>query len=155
MGKALLNKVFRMKAERKKRLFDIAHLKGIINKQKIVNQEIQMKKISLKSIREQILGNNLVFDTPFGERHLLYADYTASGRTLESIEKKLLNIQKSYANTHTEDDYSGKYLTTLLHQAEEKIKKLVNAGDHGKIIATGWARTTSTMAAEATVRPAN
>ncbi|MCX6664739.1 MAG: aminotransferase class V-fold PLP-dependent enzyme [Euryarchaeota archaeon] len=92
---------------------------------------------SLDSIRKQIIGNDLVFDTPFGERHMLYADYTASGRGLRIIEDKIQNILYSYANTHTEDDYSGKYLTTLLHRAEARIKEIVNAGDGGKIIMTG------------------
>ncbi|MGB6339293.1 MAG: aminotransferase class V-fold PLP-dependent enzyme, partial [Candidatus Aminicenantaceae bacterium] len=61
----------------------------------------------------------------------------ASGRGFQNIEEKIWNIEKSYANTHTEDDYSGKYLTQLLHQAESKIKELVNAGPNGKIIMIG------------------
>lgn len=96
-----------------------------------------MNQYSLEAIRKQIVGNDLLFDTPFGERHLLYADYTASGRGFQKIEEKIWNIEKSYANTHTEDDYSGKYLTQLLHQAESKIKELVNAGSNGKIIMIG------------------
>lgn len=96
-----------------------------------------MIKYSLESIRKQIVGNDLLFKTPFGERHLLYADYTASGRGFQKIEEIIWNIEKSYANTHTEDDYSGKYLTRLLHQAESKIKECVNAGPDGKIIMIG------------------
>ncbi|MFW6136581.1 MAG: aminotransferase class V-fold PLP-dependent enzyme, partial [Candidatus Aminicenantaceae bacterium] len=91
----------------------------------------------MDNIRKQIIGGNILFDTPFGKRHLLYADYTASGRGLALIESKLINILKSYANTHTADDYSGKHTTELMHAAEEKIKSLVNAGPKGKIIATG------------------
>ncbi len=93
-----------------------------------------MNNYSLDIIRNEIIGNDLVFDTPFGKRHLLYVDYTASGRAVKSIENKIQNILNSYGNTHTEDDYSGKYLTQLLKQAEEKIKKIINAGDNGKII---------------------
>jgi len=96
-----------------------------------------MKNISVDYIKDQIIGNDSVFETPFGERNMFYADYTASGRNLKFIEEKLLNIEKSYANTHTSDDYSGKYLTELLHGAEKKIKELVNAGDGYKIISTG------------------
>ncbi|MGD2294709.1 MAG: aminotransferase class V-fold PLP-dependent enzyme [Candidatus Aminicenantes bacterium] len=96
-----------------------------------------MEKYDLESIRKNIIGNDLLFDTPFGKRHLLYVDYTASGRGLKFIEEKIHNIQKSYANTHTEDAYAGQYMTSLLHQAEVRIKKLVNAGKRGKIIATG------------------
>jgi selenocysteine lyase/cysteine desulfurase len=91
----------------------------------------------LESIREEILGRDMLIPTPFGDRHLLYADYTASGRGLRFIEDMLLNILKSYANTHTEDDYTGKFTTRLLHTAEEKIKRMVNAGPDGKIIPIG------------------
>jgi len=96
-----------------------------------------LNNYSLDIIRNEIIGNDLAFDTPFGKRHLLYVDYTASGRAVKSIENKIQNILNSYGNTHTEDDYSGKYLTQLLKQAEEKIKKIINAGDNGKIIMVG------------------
>ena len=96
-----------------------------------------MEKYDLDYIRSQVIGNDLVFDTPFGERNILYADYTASGRGVKFIEEKLQNILCSYANTHTEDDYSGKYLTQLFHDALETIKKHVNAGESGKIISGG------------------
>ena len=92
---------------------------------------------TLEAIRKQILGHDLVFDTPFGERHLLYVDFTASGRGLKFIENILWEILKSYANTHTEDDYSGKFTTRLLRAAEDKIKDMINAGPHGKIISLG------------------
>ena len=96
-----------------------------------------MKKISLDYIRKEIIGNYSIIETPYGERNLFYADYTASGRNLHFIEEKLINIEKSYANTHTTDDYTGKYLTNLLHQSEENIKQFVNAGKEYKIISTG------------------
>ncbi len=96
-----------------------------------------MKSYNLDTIRSQIIGRNLLHQTPFGERNLFYSDYTASGRGLAFIEAKMTNILKSYANTHTEDDYTGKYMTRLLHQAEAKIKEQVNAGEQGKIIAAG------------------
>jgi selenocysteine lyase/cysteine desulfurase len=104
-----------------------------------------MNQYSLEYIKSQIIGDNLLFDTPFGERHLFYADYTASGRGLKFIEEKIQNILKSYANTHTEDDYTGKYMTTLLHQAEEIIKKRVNAGDKDKIISIGSGTTAALL----------
>jgi selenocysteine lyase/cysteine desulfurase len=91
----------------------------------------------LDFVRKEVIGRDLAFETPFGLRNLFYADYTASGRGLAFIERRLFEIQKSYANTHTEDDYSGKRLTALLKQAEKKIKDFVNAGEGGKIIPVG------------------
>ncbi|MFH2129484.1 MAG: aminotransferase class V-fold PLP-dependent enzyme [bacterium] len=96
-----------------------------------------MKQYDLDYIREQIIGRNVVFKTPFGERNLFYSDYTASGRGLAFIEAKINNILKYYANTHTEDDFTGKTMTRWLHQAEARIKRLVNAGEQGIIISTG------------------
>ncbi len=96
-----------------------------------------MENHNLDYVRSQIIGNDLMFETPFGQRNILYADYTASGRGVRFIEEKIQNILCSYANTHTEDDYSGKYLTQLFHQAQEKIKDHVNAGPGGKVICVG------------------
>ncbi|MCJ7679867.1 MAG: hypothetical protein MUP70_03995, partial [Candidatus Aminicenantes bacterium] len=93
--------------------------------------------ITLDSLRKDIIGRDVLFETPFGLRNLFYADYTASGRGVYSIENTLLDILKSYANTHTEDDYTGKYLTGLLHQAEQHIKDLVHAGPDGKLFSIG------------------
>lgn len=100
-----------------------------------------MSKYSLDDIRSQIIGQNAVFKTPFGKRNIFYADYTASGRGLVFIEEKMIEILKSYANSHTEDDYTGVSVTRLLRQAEEKIKRLVNAGADDRIILTGTGAT--------------
>lgn len=97
-----------------------------------VNERIE----SLQWLRDDIIGRNMPFETPFGTRPLVYADYTASGRGLYSIENYIQRILQYYANTHTEDDFTGKTMTRLLHEAERIIKAAVNAGPKGKIIFT-------------------
>ncbi len=92
-------------------------------------------------LRHEIIGRNDIFKTPVGDRPLVYADYTASGRGLYFIENYLQNLLRYYANSHTDDDFTGKTMTNLLHESEERIKKLVNAGDTGKIIFTGTGAT--------------
>lgn len=91
---------------------------------------------NLDWLRNDIIGRNKMFKTPFGDKPLVYADYTASGRCVYSIENYMMHIMQYYANTHTEDDFTGKTMTDLLHEAEGIIKRLVNAGKHGKIIFT-------------------
>ena len=91
---------------------------------------------SLEWLRQDIIGRNILFKTPFGKKPLVYADFTASGRCLFSIENYMLHLMQYYANTHTEDDFTGKTMTEILHKAERIIKKIVNAGETGKVIFT-------------------
>ncbi|MCF6289266.1 MAG: aminotransferase class V-fold PLP-dependent enzyme [Proteobacteria bacterium] len=92
-------------------------------------------------LRQKIIGVDAPFCTPFGQRLMLYGDYTASGRTLSFIEKYLMKLQRHYANTHTEDDMTGRSMTNLLHSAEESIKNCINAGTDYKIINVGTGAT--------------
>ena len=96
-------------------------------------------------LRHEIIGRNDMFKTPVGERPLVYADYTASGRGLYFIENYLQDLLRYYANSHTDDDFTGKTMTCLLHEAEERIKKIVNAGATGKIVFTGTGATGAIM----------
>jgi len=92
-------------------------------------------------LRQQIVGVDSTFETPFGERLMSYCDYTASGRCLKFVESYLQSLQRIYANTHTEDDITGRSMSQLLHEAEDSIKKSVNAGPNGRIIACGTGAT--------------
>jgi selenocysteine lyase/cysteine desulfurase len=96
---------------------------------------------SFEFLREQIVGVDSTFATPFGERLMVYCDYTASGRCLLFVENYLQALQRTYANTHTEDDTTGRNMTQLLHEAENLIKTAVNAGPDGRIIASGTGAT--------------
>jgi len=98
-------------------------------------------RLTPEFLRQQIIGIDSSFKTPFGERLMVYCDYTASGRCLGFVEKYLQSLQRNYANTHTEDDITGRSMTRLLHQAESAIKKSVNAGPDGRIIAHGTGAT--------------
>jgi hypothetical protein len=42
-------------------------------------------------VRSQLVGGDAEFETPFGRRALLYADHTASGRSIRYIEDYILN----------------------------------------------------------------
>ncbi len=95
----------------------------------------------LEWLRSQIIGVDATIRTPYGDKPMLYADYTASGRALRFIEEYLCSLLPLYANSHTEDDLTGRVTTGWLHQAEERVKQLVNAGPDGRIIAFGTGAT--------------
>ncbi len=96
---------------------------------------------SFKVLRNELIGNDLRFNTPYGERLLTYADFTASARGLSFIERYLLELEKSYANTHTEDDMTGEVMTKILHKSLEIIKTHVKGGDSCYVIPAGTGAT--------------
>ncbi|MEO8225377.1 MAG: aminotransferase class V-fold PLP-dependent enzyme, partial [Gammaproteobacteria bacterium] len=100
-----------------------------------------MNPWSFEFLRSQVVGIDSSFETPFGRRMLLYCDYTASGRCVTFIERYVQCLQRNYANTHTEDDLTGRSMSRLLHAAEDTIKRAVNAGPNGRIIACGTGAT--------------
>lgn len=95
------------------------------------------KPLDFEFLRRELIGADAPIATPFGERLMMYADYTASGRCLCFVENYLRQIQRFYANSHTEDDISGRSMTQLLREAEASIKRSVNAGETGRIICVG------------------
>jgi selenocysteine lyase/cysteine desulfurase len=100
-----------------------------------------MTAFSFEYLRSQIVGIDSAFETPFGQRLMVYCDYTASGRCLLFVERYLQQLQRIYANTHTEDDLTGRSMSRLLHEGEATIKRAVNAGPHGRIVACGTGAT--------------
>jgi selenocysteine lyase/cysteine desulfurase len=94
-------------------------------------------RLDFATLRSQVIGADATVATPFGDRLMVYADYTASGRCLGLVERYIQNLQRIYANTHTEDDISGRSMTHLLEQAEAAIKQSVNAGPDDCIICVG------------------
>ncbi len=99
------------------------------------------RALDMSSLRDEIVGIDAAVPTPFGERLMVYCDYTASGRSLRFIERYLLRLQRHYANSHTEDDITGRSMTRVLHQAEQAVKDAVNAGPAGRIVSVGFGST--------------
>lgn len=92
--------------------------------------------------RKNIVGHNETLIGPYGEKKLIYADWTASGRLYRPIEERILNDMGGFvANTHTETSYTGKLMTQAYHEAKHIIKKHVNAGKNDVCIPTGTGMT--------------
>ncbi|MCK8142746.1 aminotransferase class V-fold PLP-dependent enzyme [Flavobacterium sp. I-SCBP12n] len=78
------------------------------------------------------------FESPYGEKEIIYADWTASGRLYHPIEHKLLHdIGPFVANTHTETSITGSVMTMAYHDARAIIKKHVNASEDDVLITEG------------------
>ena len=92
----------------------------------------------LARIRDNVIGERMAFTTPFGQRPLIYADYTASGRGLTFIEDAIRNqVLPWYANTHTETSATGRQTTAFREQARAAIRRSVNASDEHAVIFCG------------------
>ena len=92
--------------------------------------------------RRNILGIDQTFESPFGEKRIVYTDWTASGRLYKPIEEKMLHTFGPYvANTHTETAVTGTTMTHAYHQARDIIKTHVNAGEDDILITTGTGMT--------------
>lgn len=91
-----------------------------------------------KKFRELITGIDARFETPFGVKPLVYADWIASGRLYGPIERQLSEVIGPWVgNTHTETSETGTLMTLAYHHAHRLIKQHVNADAHDVIITAG------------------
>lgn len=90
------------------------------------------------SFRKNIIGIDACFDTAFGKKKMIYADWTASGRAYLPIEERMVKeIMPLLGNTHTETTVTGQSMTLAYGKAKQIIKKHVNAGYDDVLIFAG------------------
>ncbi len=93
---------------------------------------------AVAELRDGLIGENVILPGPFGEKRLVYADYTASGRALRQVEDYIAGeVLPYYANSHTEASFCGAYMTRLRAEARQVIAEATNAGSDYSVIFTG------------------
>jgi len=86
--------------------------------------------------RQNIVGIDAVYESPYGKQKLVYADWIASGRLYGPIEDKIKNDFGPFvANTHTETSEAGSRMTHAYLHSHHLIKKHVNTLPSDVIIA--------------------
>ena len=106
--------------------------------------EASSADVWLDKIRHGLIGKQQQIQTPFGLRNLCYADYTASGRSLDFIESSLQNsVMPFYANTHTEANATGQQTSAFREQARQQIRQAVNANDDDLVVFCGSGATSA------------
>ena len=89
-------------------------------------------------VRRGIIGEGELMAGPFGSRRVTYADYTASGRSLDFIEDFIRDaVLPRYANTHTESSGTGLQTSRLREDARRMIRDAVGGTDDDLVIFCG------------------
>jgi selenocysteine lyase/cysteine desulfurase len=107
----------------------------------------------IETIRAAVIGDDQAIPTPYGLRRVTYADYTASGRSLEFVEDFIRDVVLPlYANTHTESSGTGLQTTRFREEARRIILDAVGGNDEYAVIFCGSG---STAAIDKMVRVLN
>lgn len=106
----------------------------------LLAQQTQDNQLNLvlDKIRQGLIGDSEFIETPFGERKITYADYTASGRSLGFIEQFISQkVMPFYANTHTEATVTGRQTSAYREDARQLIADACQASDDDVVLFCG------------------
>lgn len=121
--------------------------------QDVSTQNLTLDQNKLDFLRKDKIGRLHLIDTPdlwqfnnspiqgITARPVMHLDYTASAQTVGFIEHYMLEVMKTYGNTHTETSACGRLTTQRVKKSLETIKKHVGAGDDSFVIPAGYGAT--------------
>ena len=82
------------------------------------NKDDAEKNDIFEFIREDIIGKDKTFVSPYGKRRIVYCDHIASSRALNSIESYIQEyVLTSYGNTHTSTSATSAQSSLFQHEA--------------------------------------
>ncbi|PWT79168.1 MAG: selenocysteine lyase [Bacteroidetes bacterium] len=90
------------------------------------------------NFRMNITGIHQSFQSPFGRKRIVYADWTAAGRAYGPIEEYIHEEILPYlANTHSETTITGTLMSQAYAEAKSIVEAHVNAGSDDVLIFCG------------------
>src|SRR5258708_31392548 len=94
--------------------------------------------------RSKVIGHQQTFESPFGKKEIIYADWTASGRAYHTIEECLQKeIMPFLGNTHTEATVTGTLMSKAYEEAKVIIKEHVHANSGDVLVFCGSGMTSA------------
>ena len=93
---------------------------------------------SMRYVYDNLIGSSVEVQSPFGDRRMTYADYTASGRSLYMIENYLTKyVMSYYGNTHTSTSFASIQTSKFREDAKAIIRRACNASADDAVIFCG------------------
>lgn len=77
------------------------------------------------------------------DKEIRYFDFTASALALKSVENKMQNILKTYANTHSDSAKNSKLTSKYYKNAKQYIKQSLGLNNNYSLIACGFGSTSA------------
>ncbi len=109
----------------------------------LILQQSALEKYFSK-FRRNIIGNQQTFESPLGEKEIIYADWTATGRAYQPIEDCIQKeILPFLGNTHTEATITGTLMSQAYEAAKIIVKKHVGANNNDALVFCGSGMTAS------------
>ena len=117
-------------------ILDNIHVTKILD---MNNQNPKLSSEFITKMYKNIIGNNYKIKSPFGfDNYLIYCDYTASGRGLNSMENFIQNkVLTSYANVHSTVGYCSEQTSNLCKESKDILRDYCNAWGNYSIIFHG------------------
>jgi selenocysteine lyase/cysteine desulfurase/CRP-like cAMP-binding protein len=95
-------------------------------------------RAKVQLVSRSIVGSNVALRGPFGLKRIVYADYTASGRSLGFVEDYLRDqVMPLYANTHTEASASGRQTSEFREEARRIVHDSVGGSELDAVVFVG------------------